>query len=201
MQTPSSTASPRRAVRSLRSLLVALGGLATVFSAWSADAEPAWWRPSGAYVQYGHSPDRARAATVGIVGGEQRLGSLWGGALALQAELEYSRWRSETNDGARHYFNQVALTPNFRWRANEGAAHWFLELGVGAAYITPLYREEDRHFSTRWNFADHLGTGWDFGERRQHELALRLQHFSNAGIKHPNPGENFYQLRYVWRWQ
>ena len=31
----------------------------------------------------------------------------------------------------------------------------------------------------------------------RHELALRLQHFSNAGIKHPNPGENFVQLRYA----
>ena len=28
-----------------------------------------------------------------------------------------------------------------------------------------------------------------------HELALRVQHYSNAGIRHPNPGENFVQLR------
>lgn len=29
--------------------------------------------------------------------------------------------------------------------------------------------------------------------------ALRLQHFSNASIRHPNPGENFVQLRYARR--
>ena len=29
-----------------------------------------------------------------------------------------------------------------------------------------------------------------------HNLAVRLQHFSNAGISHPNPGEKFLQLRY-----
>jgi hypothetical protein len=27
------------------------------------------------------------------------------------------------------------------------------------------------------------------------EVALRVEHFSNAGISHPNPGENFLQLR------
>jgi hypothetical protein len=34
---------------------------------------------------------------------------------------------------------------------------------------------------------------------RQRELVLRVEHFSNAGIKHPNPGENYVQLRYTHR--
>ena len=38
-----------------------------------------------------------------------------------------------------------------------------------------------------------------FGARGEHEVSLRLQHFSNAGIKHPNPGETFVRLRYVRR--
>ncbi len=46
---------------------------------------------------------------------------------------------------------------------------------------------------------DHLAAGWQFGPRRDHELTLRIQHFSNAGIRHPNPGENFVQLRYARR--
>ena len=33
-----------------------------------------------------------------------------------------------------------------------------------------------------------------FSEALRHELALRVQHFSNAGIKRPNPGENFLQF-------
>jgi hypothetical protein len=28
-------------------------------------------------------------------------------------------------------------------------------------------------------------------------VGLRLSHVSNAGIKEPNPGENFLQLRYA----
>jgi lipid A 3-O-deacylase len=37
------------------------------------------------------------------------------------------------------------------------------------------------------------------GRREAADLSLRLQHVSNAGIKEPNPGENFVQLRYARR--
>jgi lipid A 3-O-deacylase len=37
----------------------------------------------------------------------------------------------------------------------------------------------------------------ELGQQRQHELQLRLEHVSNAGIKEPNPGANFVQLRYA----
>jgi len=30
-------------------------------------------------------------------------------------------------------------------------------------------------------------------------FSLRVQHFSNAGIKEPNPGETFYKVRYAYR--
>ncbi|RYG65377.1 acyloxyacyl hydrolase, partial [bacterium] len=30
------------------------------------------------------------------------------------------------------------------------------------------------------------------------EIALRIEHFSNASIQKPNPGQNFVQLRYAW---
>ena len=46
-----------------------------------------------------------------------------------------------------------------------------------------------------------MGGGRNFGARQEHELVLRVEHFSNAGIKHPNPGENFAQLRYTYRFE
>ena len=39
----------------------------------------------------------------------------------------------------------------------------------------------------------------NFRNDRQ-EVSLRFQHFSNAGIKEPNPGENFFQVRYSSRY-
>jgi len=60
-----------------------------------------------------------------------------------------------------------------------------------------VYRHSDKHFSTSFNFGDHVGVGYSFGAAKKNEIALRLEHFSNAGIKHPNPGQNFVELRYV----
>ena len=73
------------------------------------------------------------------------------------------------------------------------------EAGVGAEIITPRFRTDDRSFRSVLNFGTHLALGCDFGEARQHEISLRAEHFSNAGIRRPNPGENFVQLRYAYR--
>jgi len=53
-----------------------------------------------------------------------------------------------------------------------------------------------KRFGSKFNFGDHAAIGLQLGKSRQHEVALRIEHFSNAGIEHPNPGENFLQLRY-----
>ncbi|KDD61989.1 lipid A 3-O-deacylase domain protein [Bordetella bronchiseptica OSU553] len=42
--------------------------------------------------------------------------------------------------------------------------------------------------------------GYRFGPERAYEVSLRVQHFSNAGIKKPNPGENFMFLRFSLPW-
>jgi lipid A 3-O-deacylase len=94
---------------------------------------------------------------------------------------------------------QVGVTPVIRLQPTGRFSRWFAELGVGANYIIPLYQTDHKRFSTEFNFGDDIAIGRQFGERRRHELVLRVQHFSNAGIEHPNPGENFLQLRYAYR--
>jgi lipid A 3-O-deacylase len=62
------------------------------------------------------------------------------------------------------------------------------------------YETPRKRFSTRWNFYDMVGVGHTYGgPQERHEVGLRLVHTSNAGIKNPNPGENFLQLRYAYR--
>ena len=56
---------------------------------------------------------------------------------------------------------------------------------------------ETKRFTTTFNFVDVIGVGRSFGPSRTQELGLRLQHVSNAGIRVPNPGQNFVQLRYA----
>ncbi len=75
-------------------------------------------------------------------------------------------------------------------------AHWFLEGGIGASITTNVYETDGKRFSTRFNFGDHVAFGVLLGKSMEHEVTMRIEHFSNAGIKHPNPGANFFQIRY-----
>jgi lipid A 3-O-deacylase len=112
-------------------------------------------------------------------------------------EADVGRWTTDDRGvNSSTWATQVGLTPVIRLQPAGAMSHWFAEIGVGANYIVPLYRTGHKRFSTEFNFGDHFGVGRQFGERRQHELMVRVQHFSNAGIDHPNPGENFVQLRY-----
>ncbi|MDP1996021.1 MAG: acyloxyacyl hydrolase, partial [Gallionella sp.] len=44
----------------------------------------------------------------------------------------------------------------------------------------------------------HVGVGARFGDRRQFDLGYRFQHLSNGGIKKPNQGINFNQIRFAY---
>ena len=113
------------------------------------------------------------------------------GRLSGYHDVSIGRWRAERSVGAA-VVTQVGFTPVLRYWPRSGPAGWFVEAAVGVNAMTPLYRRGTRQFSTVFNFGDHVavgrrGDGW--------ELTLRYQHFSNDGIKRPNPGENFVQLR------
>ena len=116
------------------------------------------------------------------------------------SEVAVGRWSTVTN-GRRSYSwaTQLGLTPVLRLQSRRSLSGWFLELGIGGNMILPLYRSSNKRFSTEFNFGDHLGIGRSLGSGARQELALRVQHLSNAGIRHPNPGENFFQLRYSYR--
>lgn len=122
------------------------------------------------------------------------------GELRSYLEASYAYWQIQSTDRAGlSHLSQFALIPVLRYRPADGASPWFFETGVGVTATSSVYRTRQKSFSTSFNFSTHLAVGRSFGAQRQHEIALRLEHFSNAGIKHPNPGENFIQLRYARR--
>jgi hypothetical protein len=175
--------------------LVALASTAT-----GAGHDRPWWQPDGAFVQYGVAED-AQAITGGGVWQTNWSYGLGAGRLGLYFEVSLGRWRATLEDGSTSsaWVSQIGITPVLRWTKPAHGSPWFAEIGVGANVLTPIYRSGDKSFSTAFNFGDHLALGRTFGVRDQHEIAVRLQHFSNAGIKHPNPGEDFVQIRYLRR--
>lgn len=150
------------------------------------------------YAQGGWGENAAQSAVLGMTlpweKWSWRLGS---GVVRGQWDGYAGNWSSRPDDATRRNTWVLGFGPSLRWRGSEGKSLWFGEVGTSLHLSSRTYRSGSDRFSTRYNFASHVGVGRNFGAQQQHELSLRLQHTSNASIKRPNPGENFVLLRYA----
>jgi hypothetical protein len=157
--------------------------------------------PSGAFLQVG-TTGHTHEGSAGLTWDWGREWSMGPGRLTGFWEISASKWSYRDIDGRQAaWLGKFGLTPVFRYRPESGTSAWFIEGGVGANLTTTLYETDRKRFSTSFNFGSHVGLGLDFGPHHEHELMVRVEHFSNAGIKHPNPGENFVQLRYAYHFR
>jgi lipid A 3-O-deacylase len=181
----------------LETLLVAaaalIPSLATTAHAQAASA----WRPTGVFIQGGGGSD-VHSVTAGVTWDWRWQHDFAIGKLAGYTEVDVSRWRTSTgaND---HGFTQFGIVPVLRLYPRAWASGLFLEAGIGANVITPHYCNDTKVFSTDFQFGDHVAFGRRFGAQEASEISVRIQHFSNGSMKHPNPGENFLQARIVHR--
>jgi lipid A 3-O-deacylase len=120
--------------------------------------------------------------------------------LTAHTELMINGWKGDAVPGGPSDYLQVALVPTLRMRFGQGGSPWFWEVGIGASWMDPRFRTPEKEFSTRWNFYDVLGLGYTVGGKEgKDEINLRWVHVSNGGLRKPNPGQDFGQIRYV-RW-
>jgi lipid A 3-O-deacylase len=154
-------------------------------------------KPDAVAVQAGGGTHGTRMAGVGIVW-DWDFERLRRAELTAQTELMLNGWRADAPGGGEKTYHQIVLLPSLRMRFDRGASPWFAELGIGASWMDRLFATPDKQFSTRWNFYDMMGVGYTLGgPTGHHELGLRWVHVSNGGVKKPNPGQDFIQLRYV----
>jgi len=170
-----------------------------VVLAFAAMAQPAHadspWVPTGAFFQVGVG-ENAESATAGLSWRWSRQWALGSGVISGSWAAAISGWQYRASDGmGDSHLWQLSLTPIVRYTPAGGSSPWFIEGGIGATYTDKIYVTEGKAFSTRFNFGDQIAIGATFGPAREYEVSLRFEHFSNAGIKRPNPGENFVQLR------
>lgn len=171
---------------------VVLAGSFVHANAQNLDARPAW------YLQVGQGESSTHAVVVGTTMPWKHTGWQWGSG---QVRGHWDAWAGgwSNKDLANDRLNTPALGigPSLRWRAAQGAAPWFIEAGTAVMVTGKRLVSSNQRMGTRWNFATHIGVGMNFGANQAHELSLRVQHASNAGIKSPNPGLNLVQLRYA----
>ena len=90
-------------------------------------------------------------------------------------------------DNAVESTADLGITPVFRFERGP----LYLEAAIGL-HLVQTRISASRVFSTAVQFGDHVGIGW---HSRRWDFAARVQHLSNAGIDHPNPGINFVLVR------
>lgn len=156
-------------------------------------------RPEALFVQGGGGQSGLRVAGVGLLWPWSWRAQAVGGEWTLQTELFASHWSARAAGGGREGYTQIGLVPLLRYRLDNGLSNWFVEGGIGLSVTDSQFATPARTLGTEWNFSDNLALGRNFGEQGRHEVSLRWQHTSNAGIKKPNPGLDLLMLRYSTR--
>lgn len=168
-------------------------------------------QPSGAdglrglYLQGGHNivnGDDTKTLFLGLTVPRDR--GLPESPVTAYWDLFYARWQGPQANGIDRGYHQIGAIAMWRYRLDERRSPWFFDYGIGLSYLDGTYskptsRPGGRTFGSRLNFTGRLGLGRSFGAQGRHEVSLNYQHFSNAGLKRPNPGEDFVQLRYAYK--
>ena len=98
----------------------------------------------------------------------------------------------EGNNGTSPF---ISYGPVWRWKAFSPAS--FVELGFSPTYITEDQFSDDSNIGGHIHFTSSVAVGRRFGERRNTEFALRVQHTSNGGLEEVNPGLDLIGLNLV----
>lgn len=116
-----------------------------------------------------------------------------GSRFDLLGELGVAYWHA---NGSRERGSvwQVSAIPLLRWTWDD---RYYVEAGIGATAFSHTHFA-DKNISTAFQFGDHIGVGMHLN--KQSRLSLRFSHYSNAGIKRPNPGLNVLQLNYSYQY-
>lgn len=180
---------------SARTLLVSTALTALAHS--PALAQWAVYAPTGAYVQLGTGENRLKSATAGAVWACACWQGMLGGRVDAYLETSLGLWSVRGPNGRTSY-GSLGVVPMFRYKFDQGRSPWFVEAGIGGVLTNRLYETKNKGFGSRLNFSDQFALGYRLNPKQ--ELSLRVQHVSNAGLKEPNPGENFLQARYAFNY-
>ena len=122
------------------------------------------------------------------LGSNWHIGGFW--------DLGLGYWDNDSRNRTTSSIVDFGFTPVFRLQqTNPGAVAPYLEGAIGFHYLSNSSLGSKRRLGSRFQFGDHIGLGLRFGPRHAYDIGYRYQHLSNAGIKEPNQGINFHQIR------
>lgn len=153
-------------------------------------AAPDNFNPDSFSTEFG-TGDRTKMLRFGLqYNAERQFFKSNGTHLGVYYDLTLAAWRGSRFMGrdADQNITDIGLTPVFRFQ-NDSKLGLYAEGAIGVHLLSELYNNDGKRLSTAFQFGDHIGMGYVFGNKV--DLGLKIQHFSNGSIKKPNSGVNF----------
>ena len=121
------------------------------------------------------------------------LGAYW--------DLQAGRWSGPLSPASRTRRCGTSASPRCSASSAPRARRLvpYFEAAIGFHLLSDVRINADTNFTTHFQYGDHSAAGVLFGAQQRYDLSLRVQHLSNGGIAHPNPGINFIELRAAYR--
>jgi hypothetical protein len=181
----------------MKKLIAAVAALMAANAAFAADGQMV----DGVYGEFA-SASKVRMARFGATkdwnpnwswfdSGNTHLTGYWDASVGY---WELRQYRNVPGDKSHIY--DIGFTPVVRWE-NKNKLGLYAEIGIGAHVLSHHYDNNDDGLSTAFQFGDHIGVGYVFN--KNWEVALKMQHFSNGGIKKPNSGVDYGVVKLAYR--
>ena len=179
----------RRAFAPVRQTLFAAALCALTAVAGHAQAED---KDMQVVLKYGQDGGDYERAGVGL-----RFAPVWSyqgdnWKAKLYPEAEYNHFHySGSERGTRDNLNEIGGIAVMRFEYGSSSVKPFAELGLGGALFDHT-QLGGKNISTSFQFSEHLTLGVDMNNAWW--VGAQYSHYSNAGIKKPNPGLDYLQL-------
>jgi len=178
-----------------RSGWVLLAGLATASASLSAHAD-------AVRVGYAHGQNTDDYGVEVRFDRDAPLREFTSSLLTTAVDVGAGVFQGHKEDSAHNNVKTLFVTGTIRWsRAPTGRVQPFAEFGLGLSGLTEQSINGDRHFGSSFEFNELIRLGLRFGERRQYEVTVGGQHFSNAGLHPPNDGITYAAVTAAWYWR
>ena len=175
----------------LRTLAVA-AAVTGASSAASAEELVGWAHPA-VHVAVGRDPSHdVNKYELGVnFNTPIQYGNPQGWLFRLQAEFNVAGWDARSGTNQQNLF-EFGISPIFRVEKRGSYFVPFAEASVGLRVLSHTGTSDQHRMGSAFQFSDMVGVGVGFGKNANTEVGFRFQHISNAGIKEPNPGSNYY---------
>lgn len=115
----------------------------------------------------------------------------WLGSPAVHLEGAINHWQDSNN--TLDNITALTLSPVFAWKLAGTKRPLYLEAGIGGSYFEET-ELGDRQLSTHFQFEDRIALAWQYSETSHARIRFGYSHYSNADIKQPNDGLDYYWL-------